>query len=180
MSGQVRASHLLVKHQGSRKSAPPLHCAQPLRRHHTHPHSIHTPSTLRPTVLLSSTPPKPSCIVCCTHPRCCPSLSLTSAHLSPTSWKDPEGKVIRARTKEQAIAQLTALRQQVVDGKADLATLAARESDCSSAKAGGDLGRFGRGSMQKPFEDATYALKVGELSGVVDTASGVHIIKRTE
>lgn len=34
-------------------------------------------------------------------------------------------------------------------------------------------------AMQKPFEDATYALKVGELSGVVDTDSGVHIILRT-
>jgi NIMA-interacting peptidyl-prolyl cis-trans isomerase 1 len=34
--------------------------------------------------------------------------------------------------------------------------------------------------MQKPFEDATYALKVGELSGIVDTDSGVHIILRTK
>lgn len=34
--------------------------------------------------------------------------------------------------------------------------------------------------MQKPFEDATYALNVGEMSGVVDTDSGVHIILRTE
>lgn len=33
--------------------------------------------------------------------------------------------------------------------------------------------------MQRPFEEATYALSVGEISGIVDTDSGVHIIKRT-
>lgn len=40
-------------------------------------------------------------------------------------------------------------------------------------------GPFGRGQMQKPFEEATYALKVGDISDIVDTDSGVHIIKRT-
>ena len=49
----------------------------------------------------------------------------------------------------------------------------------NSGTRGGDLGEFGRGMMQKPFEDATYALAVGELSDVVDTDSGVHIILRT-
>jgi hypothetical protein len=57
--------------------------------------------------------------------------------------------------------------------------LAQSESDCSSNAAGGDLGYFGPGEMQKAFEDATFALGVGELSGVVDTDSGVHIILRT-
>lgn len=40
-------------------------------------------------------------------------------------------------------------------------------------------GPFGRGQMQKPFEEATYALKVSDISDIVDTDSGVHIIKRT-
>lgn len=40
-------------------------------------------------------------------------------------------------------------------------------------------GRFGRGQMQKPFEEATFALQVGQLSDIVDTDSGVHIILRT-
>lgn len=41
------------------------------------------------------------------------------------------------------------------------------------------IGRFGRGQMQKPFEEATFALEVGEISDIVDTDSGVHIILRT-
>jgi NIMA-interacting peptidyl-prolyl cis-trans isomerase 1 len=51
-------------------------------------------------------------------------------------------------------------RQQLVSGAADFDSLASKESHCSSAKRGGDLGGFGRGQMQAPFEKATYALKV--------------------
>lgn len=39
-------------------------------------------------------------------------------------------------------------------------------------------GFFGRGEMQKEFEDAAFALQPGEVSGIVDTASGVHLIER--
>lgn len=73
----------------------------------------------------------------------------------------------------------TEYRERVVSGKEDFAALASKESDCSSAARGGDLGPFGRGQMQKPFEDATYALRVGEISQVVSTDSGLHIILRT-
>lgn len=48
-----------------------------------------------------------------------------------------------------------------------------------SGTRGGDLGNFERGMMQKPFEDAAFALNVGQLSDVVDSDSGVHIILRT-
>eukprot|EP00970_Alexandrium_tamarense_P002610 scaffold367_cov202-Alexandrium_tamarense.AAC.22 len=41
-----------------------------------------------------------------------------------------------------------------------------------------DLGFFGRGMMQKPFEDASFALQVGEMSGIVSTDSGLHLIYR--
>jgi parvulin-like peptidyl-prolyl isomerase len=55
---------------------------------------------------------------------------------------------------------------------------AAERSDCSSFRQNGDLGEFGRGQMQKPFEDAAFALNVGEMSGIVITDSGYHLIYR--
>lgn len=58
--------------------------------------------------------------------------------------------------------------------------IASKYSDCSSAKRGGDLGPFRRGQMQKPFEDASFNLPIGQLSDIVDTDSGVHIILRTK
>ncbi|XP_059647558.1 peptidyl-prolyl cis-trans isomerase Pin1-like [Cornus florida] len=115
-SNQVRASHILIKHQDSRRKA---------------------------------------------------------------SWKDPEGRVICNTTRDTAVTQLKALRDDIITGSVKFDDVASRYSDCSSAKRGGDLGSFSRGQMQKPFEEATYGLKVGEISDIVDTDSGVHIIMRT-
>lgn len=69
---------------------------------------------------------------------------------------------------------------QIISGDATLAQLAQKYSDCSSAKRGGDLGPFGRGAMQKPFENAAFGLNVGELSGIIETDSGLHLIQRTQ
>jgi len=59
------------------------------------------------------------------------------------------------------------------------AALAHHRSDCGSYQAGGDLGTFGPGEMQEPFERAVYALDVGEVSDIVSTDSGLHLIYRT-
>ncbi|KAJ7292965.1 rotamase-domain-containing protein [Mycena rebaudengoi] len=91
-SGKVRASHLLVKHSGSRR---------------------------------------------------------------PSSWK--ENKI--TRSKEEAIEILRGYQAQIGTSGGKFAELATEHSDCSSHEQGGDLGWFGHGQMQKPFEDAAYGLQ---------------------
>ena len=67
-------------------------------------------------------------------------------------------------SQEEALEKIQAFRTQLAFGKADFTELAGRESHCSSAKRGGDLGEFGPGQMQKPFEEATYALQVWRVA----------------
>ncbi|KAK0529232.1 peptidyl-prolyl cis-trans isomerase Pin1 [Tilletia horrida] len=95
----------------------------------------------------------------------------------PSSWK--EKQITRSREEAEQIIRkhLDALGPN--PSADDFGKLASTESDCSSASKGGDLGFFGRGQMQKPFEEATYALPVGGLSDIIQTESGTHIILRT-
>jgi len=83
------------------------------------------------------------------------------------------------QAKAKAEVKAGALLKQIRDG-ADFAELAKANSACSSAARGGDLNFFGRGQMVPPFEKAAFELKVGQVSDVVQTQFGYHIIKVTD
>lgn len=102
----------------------------------------------------------------------------------PSSWR--QEKI--ACTEDEARDFLANLRKDLIYREAcvDNASmkdffkeLARKHSDCGSARKGGNLGTFTRGKMQKIFEDAAFELKVGELSKIVSTDSGCHLILRT-
>lgn len=81
--------------------------------------------------------------------------------------------------KAAAKAKLAEVLVKVKAGE-DFAALATENSDCPSGKNGGDLGFFARGRMVKPFSDAAFVMEVDQVSEIVETQFGYHIIKVTE
>ena len=89
-------------------------------------------------------------------------------------------------TPSSAMDELRQYQQMIIsqnqNENVDLGSIfrkyAEERSDCSSFQHGGDLGEFGHGVMQRAFEEASFALQPGEMSGIVDTDSGYHLIYR--
>ncbi|MCA3237150.1 MAG: SurA N-terminal domain-containing protein [Curvibacter sp.] len=99
-----------------------------------------------------------------------------ASHILVSVAKDaPAAERQRARERAQ---DLLAQARKAPEGFAALARK--HSQDPGSAPNGGDLDFFGRGAMVKPFEDAAFALKKGEISELVETDYGFHIIRVTD
>lgn len=82
------------------------------------------------------------------------------------------------RTIDEARAIANEVHQKVAAPGADFATLAKQYSEDGSAENGGDIGSPGRGRLAVAFEQTLFSLKVGDISGVVESEYGFHIIQR--
>ncbi len=82
------------------------------------------------------------------------------------------------KSKEDALALITEIKEKI-DGGETFADLAREHSDCPSGSDGGDLGPFSKGMMVPEFDKVSFELEVGDLSDVVETNFGYHLIHRT-
>ncbi len=82
-------------------------------------------------------------------------------------------------TDDAALDKIKAIRERVVNG-GDFAEEAKKNSDCPSGAEGGSLGWFGRGMMVPEFDKVAFEMKKGEVSGIVTTQFGYHIIYKAD
>ena len=81
---------------------------------------------------------------------------------------------------DRALDKIKDIRERIVSGGADFAEEAKKNSDCPSGQEGGSLGWFGRGMMVPEFDKVAFEMKKGEVSGVVSTQFGYHIIYKAD
>ncbi len=97
---------------------------------------------------------------------------------------DQIGMIVRnikagKETINNALVKMNKIRDRILDGE-DFEELAKKYSECSSSASGGNLGYFEKGTMVKPFEDTAFSLIPGDISEVVKTDFGYHIIRVEE
>ncbi|KAJ1489513.1 ankyrin repeat-containing domain protein [Baffinella frigidus] len=159
---KVGVSHVLIKHSGSRRASSkrdPTGATIKAR-------SPHDARVLARSLCRSLPPPT-------TTPG-----DRAEPHDPPTTRAeraDPHGAVDGARRGRALVVEEGGGAALV----ARFGALAVEHSDCNSAAKGGALGVLGKGAMEPAFEEAAFSLRVGQVSGIVETRSGVHIILRT-
>lgn len=104
---------------------------------------------------------------------------ISASHVLVAYKGSQRAKAAVTRSKAEAQKRAEEVRAKALKG-GDFAELAREYSDDSSATKGGDLGSFGKTAMVKPFSDAAFALKVGDVSEVVESEFGFHVIQRTK
>jgi parvulin-like peptidyl-prolyl cis-trans isomerase-like protein len=107
------------------------------------------------------------------------SREITASHILIGYGGSSRARPTVSRTKQEARQRADELLAELRSGS-DFAQLARAESDSPSAARGGDLGSFSAQRMEPTFSAAAFALGPGEISGVVETPFGFHIIKRTK
>jgi len=105
-------------------------------------------------------------------------LSVDEAEIK--AWYESHKDRYQSKDKTVSRTKAETILKEVRKTPSMFAELAKKHSqDAGSANAGGDLGFFGRGEMLKPFEESAFKLKEGEISGVVESDAGFHIIRLT-
>ncbi|MCK5065604.1 MAG: peptidylprolyl isomerase [Candidatus Fermentibacteraceae bacterium] len=84
------------------------------------------------------------------------------------------------RTQEEALELIKSIEDRLSSNELTFEEAAGEYSDCPSSQVGGDLGPFSRNVMDPAFEEAAFGIEPGEMTGIVETPFGYHLILRTE